>query len=117
MIIQALSGITADPLQEKNISPNDDGAKETLAIYQNVRGREDDVYVGEIVNSGLDVVRSYEWTGAPPVEILWDGRDDQGSPLDGSAELRPSPAVLCRSTRFSTVYRKTVDRTVAPVSL
>ena len=69
-------------IDELNVSPNDDGAKETLAIYQNVRGREDDRYVGEIVDSRLNVVRRYEWTGAPPVEILWDGRDEQGVPLE-----------------------------------
>ncbi len=70
-------------IEELNVSPNDDGSKETLTIYQNVRGREDDRYEGEIVDSGLNVVRRYEWTGTPPVEILWDGRDEKGIPLEG----------------------------------
>ena len=70
-------------IEELNVSPNDDGSKETLTIYQNVRGREDDRYVSEIVDSGLNVVKRYEWTGTPPVEILWDGRDEKGAPLEG----------------------------------
>jgi outer membrane protein OmpA-like peptidoglycan-associated protein/flagellar hook assembly protein FlgD len=68
-------------IEELNLSPNNDGAKETLTIYQDVRGRERDVYVGEVVDARLDVVKRFEWTGTPPVEISWDGRDDEGNLL------------------------------------
>jgi outer membrane protein OmpA-like peptidoglycan-associated protein/flagellar hook assembly protein FlgD len=68
-------------VEELNISPNDDGAKETLTIYQNIRGGEDDTYIGEIADFSRNVVRRFEWKGNPPVEIVWDGRNEQGIPL------------------------------------
>jgi len=64
-----------------NISPNDDGAKEAMVIFQNIRGEKDDVFTGEIVDFTRKVVRSFSWRGTPPVEIMWDGRDDKGNPL------------------------------------
>ncbi len=68
-------------VEDLNISPNDDGAKETLTIYQRMRGDKDDVYTGEIRGPGGAVKKSFNWVGNPPVEIVWDGRDDSGNPL------------------------------------
>jgi len=66
-------------IEELNLSPNNDGVKETITIYQNVRGKKNDVYVGEIIDARLNVVRRFEWTGTPPVEIVWDGKDNKGN--------------------------------------
>jgi len=68
-------------VEDLNISPNNDGAKETLTIYQRMRGDKDDTYTGEIRGPGGAVVKSFNWVGNPPVEIVWDGRDDSGNPL------------------------------------
>ncbi|UCB46367.1 MAG: gliding motility-associated C-terminal domain-containing protein, partial [Spirochaetota bacterium] len=63
------------------ISPNDDGAKETITIYQKVQGESDDEYQASIVNSSEVVVKKFEWRGTPPSEIVWDGRDQNGDSL------------------------------------
>ena len=68
-------------VEDLHISPNDDGAKETLTIYQRIRGEEDDMFRAEIVDSGGDVVKEFKWQGTPPSEIVWDGRDENGNPL------------------------------------
>ncbi len=68
-------------VRDLNISPNDDGSKETMVIFQNIRGEADDLYTGEIVDFDRKVVKSFAWRGAPPVEIVWDGRDEKGTPL------------------------------------
>ncbi len=69
-------------VEDLNISPNNDGAKETLTIYQRMRGDKDDTYTGEIRGPGGVVVKSFNWVGNPPAEIVWDGRDDSGNPLE-----------------------------------
>jgi len=66
-------------IEDLNISPNNDGAKETLTIYQRIRGQKDDFYTGEIKDSGGMIVKSFNWQGNPPVEIVWDGRDEGGT--------------------------------------
>ncbi len=63
------------------ISPNNDGSKETLTIYQKIKGEQNDVYEAKIVNYAGDTVRSFKWTGNPPAEIIWDGKDDNGKLL------------------------------------
>jgi outer membrane protein OmpA-like peptidoglycan-associated protein/flagellar hook assembly protein FlgD len=63
------------------ISPNNDGAKETITIYQKVQGEADDIYKARIVDSSEEPVKEFEWKGTPPTEIVWDGRDQNGKPL------------------------------------
>jgi len=71
--------IYTDDLQ---ISPNDDGAKETITIFQKITGGEEDSYVAAIRNAVGDVVKEFGWKGTVPSEIVWDGRDEKGNPLD-----------------------------------
>jgi outer membrane protein OmpA-like peptidoglycan-associated protein/flagellar hook assembly protein FlgD len=63
------------------ISPNDDGSKETITIYQKIQGELDDAYMADILDSSGSSVRMFEWRGTPPSEIVWDGRDQNGNPL------------------------------------
>lgn len=70
--------IYVDDLQ---ISPNDDGAKETIIIFQKITGEEDDSYTAVITNAIGDVVKEFSWRGKVPSEIVWDGRDKEGNPL------------------------------------
>jgi len=63
------------------ISPNNDGVKETLTIYQNIRGEAGDKYTAQIVDSSGNPVKEFLWEYTPPSEIVWDGRDSEGNPL------------------------------------
>ena len=63
------------------ISPNNDGSKETLTIYQRIKGEPNDVYTAKIVNYAGDTVKSFKWIGMPPSEVVWNGRKDNGEPL------------------------------------
>ncbi|MFW6180596.1 MAG: gliding motility-associated C-terminal domain-containing protein [Spirochaetota bacterium] len=68
-------------VQDNQISPNDDGAKETITLFQRISGEPNDTYQGTITHDTGRVVKEFTWTGNPPVEIVWDGRDDTGKPL------------------------------------
>jgi len=63
------------------ISPNDDGSKETITIYQKIQGEPEDTYTANILDSFGSSTRRFEWRGTPPTEIVWDGRDENGNPL------------------------------------
>ncbi|MFW6139292.1 MAG: FlgD immunoglobulin-like domain containing protein [Spirochaetota bacterium] len=64
------------------ISPNNDGAKETLTIFQQIQGEPEDEYTGVIKNDAGKVIKKFHWKGSPPSEIMWDGRDQQGRPFE-----------------------------------
>ncbi len=63
------------------ISPNNDGSKETIKIYQKIVGEENDNYEAKIVNYAGEIVKDFKWKGLPPSEVVWDGRNAQGEPL------------------------------------
>ncbi len=68
-------------VQDDQVSPNDDGAKETITFFQRISGEPSDTYQGVIADEAGRVVREFGWVGNPPVEIVWDGRDESGKPL------------------------------------
>jgi len=68
--------------EDLQISPNDDGAKETITIYQKISGEAEDTFSAEIRNAVGDVVKEFGWKGTVPSEIVWDGRDETGDPLE-----------------------------------
>jgi outer membrane protein OmpA-like peptidoglycan-associated protein/flagellar hook assembly protein FlgD len=68
-------------IDDLQISPNEDGAKETLTVYQRIRGEEDDIFKAEIKNAEGEIVRKFNWEGSVPSEIIWDGKDEEGVPL------------------------------------
>jgi outer membrane protein OmpA-like peptidoglycan-associated protein/flagellar hook assembly protein FlgD len=68
-------------VDDLHISPNNDGAKETLTIYQRVRAEASDRFIAYIADVDGDTVKEFSWTGIPPSEIIWDGRDESGDPL------------------------------------
>ena len=68
-------------IEDLYVSPNDDGVKETLTIFQNIKGEVGDRYIAEISDFTGKVVKRFEWESAPPAEIVWDGRDEEGNPL------------------------------------
>ena len=63
------------------ISPNNDGSKETITIYQKIVGGENDVYEARIVDYAGKSVKEFKWKGLPPSEVVWDGRNRQGEAL------------------------------------
>jgi outer membrane protein OmpA-like peptidoglycan-associated protein/flagellar hook assembly protein FlgD len=85
------------------ISPNDDGAKETLTIYERIRGEPDDVYTASITDSAGRRVRDFAWTGNPPAEIVWDGRDGAGKLLPEGAY---NYAITAKDAAGNTVERR-----------
>jgi outer membrane protein OmpA-like peptidoglycan-associated protein/flagellar hook assembly protein FlgD len=68
-------------VQDTQVSPNDDGAKETITFFQRVTGEPTDTYRGTITDENGRAVKEFTWTGNPPVEIMWDGRNEAGEPL------------------------------------
>ena len=57
-------------------SPNGDGNKDALTIYQ--LGSLEDMWTGVIADADGNAARSYTWRGAPEEKIVWDGRDESG---------------------------------------
>lgn len=108
--VDTISPVVDVYVRDLNLSPNDDGSKETLVIFQNIRGEPDDIYTGELVDSGGKVVKSFTWKGVPPVEVVWDGRDEKGIPLrEGlySYTLRGQDAAGNRSEKTVTKIKLT----------
>jgi len=68
--------------EDLHISPNDDGAKETITIYQRISGEAEDSYKATIKNYAEKIVKEFSWKGTLPSEIVWDGRDEKGNPLE-----------------------------------
>lgn len=63
-------------------SPNGDGNKDTLVIKQKIVSAPDDVWKGEIKNSGGAAVVTYEWDGTNiPSKLVWNGRGADGNLL------------------------------------
>jgi outer membrane protein OmpA-like peptidoglycan-associated protein/flagellar hook assembly protein FlgD len=61
-------------------SPNGDGAKDTVTVFQNTDG--EDSWSGEFRKADGTAVRHYSWEGrAPDAKVEWDGKDDKGVPL------------------------------------
>ena len=62
-------------------SPNGDGRKEALTIYERIKGEAEDQYAARITDSAGRTVREFAWKGNPPAEIVWDGKDQVGKAL------------------------------------
>ncbi len=63
-------------------SPNGDGNKETFIIHQTNLGEPGDLYEAKIMDPSGKAVKSFKWPGTIPPELVWDGLDDKGSPVD-----------------------------------
>lgn len=61
---------------EKIFSPNDDGNKDTINIFQS--GSDEDLWSASIVNSSGVSVKTFTWIDQEPSDLKWDGRDDSG---------------------------------------
>ena len=57
-------------------SPNGDGIKDTVTIYQ--ESSEEPLWEGFIKNSAGLTVRNFSWRGRADARISWDGRADDG---------------------------------------
>jgi outer membrane protein OmpA-like peptidoglycan-associated protein/flagellar hook assembly protein FlgD len=68
-------------VDDKYLSPNDDGVKETLTIYERIRGEPDDLYSARFTDSAGRAVREFSWKGNPPAEIVWEGKGGTGKLL------------------------------------
>ncbi|MDR2510016.1 MAG: OmpA family protein [Spirochaetaceae bacterium] len=53
-----------------------DPSKPTLAIQET--GTREDLWTAEIKNEAGKIIRSYTWRDAPPQNVNWDGKNDQG---------------------------------------
>lgn len=61
------------------LSPDGDGFKDTLTL--NLETSEEDYWEGFIRNNDNETVRSYFWRGKADPELIWDGRDQDGRPV------------------------------------
>ena len=62
--------------EEKIFSPNDDGNKDIISIFQN--GSDEDLWSAAIVDASGISVKNFNWIDEMPSDIVWDGRDDNG---------------------------------------
>jgi flagellar hook assembly protein FlgD/outer membrane protein OmpA-like peptidoglycan-associated protein len=60
-------------------SPNGDGNKETVTFRQSTSSEV--LWTGVISTTGGSVVRRFQWREEAPEEVVWNGRDGQGSPV------------------------------------
>ncbi len=63
-------------------SPNNDGRKDTLTIKQAVKGDNNDKYQAVIIGPEGKSEKTYNWVGTVPAEIVWDGNNDNGNPVN-----------------------------------
>ena len=65
---------------ERIFSPNDDGTRDRFPIEQ--EGSEEIEWVGRIVSSEGETVRTWRWTNGSPEPVAWDGQTDDGEFAD-----------------------------------
>ncbi|MCD6398176.1 MAG: flagellar motor protein MotB, partial [Spirochaetaceae bacterium] len=65
---------------EKIFSPNNDGNKDIVNIYQS--GSDEDLWSASIINSEGVEVRHYKWSDQVPGNLVWDGLDDSGTMVE-----------------------------------
>jgi flagellar hook assembly protein FlgD len=97
-----------------SFSPNGDGRQDVLPVYL-VEASVEDLWKGEILDSGSNVVRSTEWKDLPR-SSEWDGTDQNGRRLeDGLYEYRVSSTDKAGNTFFLNLGGISLD--TAPSSL
>ncbi len=72
-------------------SPNNDGRKDKVSFKLDVKGEGDDLFSLLIIqDKSGKAIRTYNWKGSVPSEVIWDGKDAEGNPApegDYSIEL------------------------------
>jgi flagellar hook assembly protein FlgD/outer membrane protein OmpA-like peptidoglycan-associated protein len=63
--------------ESKIFSPNGDGLKDTITLVQN--GSSEDKWEGAIKTVSGETVKTFSWEGSPEPELVWDGRNDEGT--------------------------------------
>lgn len=69
------------PPENLLFSPNGDGNRDVLIILQE-NGTSEDLWEGTITNEDGETVKTFTWENGPPEDMLWDGTDDDGEPVD-----------------------------------
>jgi len=65
---------------DKIFSPDGDGFKDSLTL--DLETTEEDYWEGFIRNESNETVKSWFWRGKADPQIVWDGRDNQGKPVE-----------------------------------
>ncbi|HEQ71766.1 MAG TPA: hypothetical protein ENN69_04690, partial [Spirochaetia bacterium] len=60
-------------------SPNGDGNKDTLPLT--ISSSAEDGWKGAITNAEGKTIKTFDWKGAAPSSVSWDGTDDNGQPV------------------------------------
>ena len=64
-------------LSDTVFSPDGDGNKDIITIYQETSNENE--WIGEILDKNNNVIRTFSFGAQPPLELEWDGTDDAGA--------------------------------------
>jgi flagellar hook assembly protein FlgD len=103
-------------LQPTVFSPNGDGKKDILYLYQETT--DSDVWTGEVRDADDKTVLSIAWRGKAKAQIEWDGTDADGTVVD-DGEYSYVLYTTDRAGNYaqSPIRKFTLDTRITPVSL
>ena len=110
--------VTIEPksVEELIFSPNDDGFKDELVIRQD--GTVEDLWTASIVNASGRTVRTFEFRGSAPRDIVWDGTADDGAlQPDGVYRYRISATDRAGNSTSAELANIIVNTEATPVAL
>jgi len=97
-------------------SPNGDGRKDFLVIFQETSREE--VWTGSVTNEDGDEMYSITWKGNAETKYSWDGRDEDGNLLeDGRYFYQLSSTDLAGNSVQSNIVAFEIDTRETPVQL
>ena len=98
-------------------APNANGRRDALPINVTTEGNDEWDLI--IVDSGNNIVRSWNWTGSTPaVPFVWDGRDNVGNNVpDGTYSIAISSTDEAGNSTRRSIYNIVLDARVPAIFL
>jgi flagellar hook assembly protein FlgD/outer membrane protein OmpA-like peptidoglycan-associated protein len=97
-------------------SPNGDGSRDTIEIYQ--ESSREEKWTGVIRNASGTRVRSYTWQGQIERSFIWNGSDELGKPVpDGVYTYQLESTDRAGNTGVSNVLSFSINTEESPVIL
>ena len=102
--------------ESKIFSPNGDGLKDTITLAQS--GSPEDKWEAAVRTVSGETVKTFQWEGSPESELVWDGRNDEGTLVpDGVYVYTISSTDRAGNSGSGTIENIIINTQSTPISL